>query len=419
MKIIRSQYLQKLIDAENNGSVKIITGIRRCGKSYLVKTLFTDYLLNKGVPASNIIIIDLEDKAQSAYLDPDFLLSDVRARTSDSKQQYYVIVDEVQKVQGFMDVVNSIALSSNVDVYITGSNSKFLSKDIATEFRGRGNEIHMFPLSFSEFMSAFGGAVEDGWYEYMLYGGLPHSLTFKGESGKVTYLKNLYKTVYLEDIYERHEIENKEEFEELVKILASCIGSPTNPANLANTFKSVKKLQSITDKTISTYIKYIEDAFLISKSEKYDIKGKQHIGASNKYYFQDFGLRNAILDFRQNEWNHIMENVIYNELRIRGFNVDVGNVSVRKRDADGVMRRISLEVDFVANLGSRRYYIQSAWRMPDAEKIAQESQSLLGINDSFKKIIVVGENIPLTRDTNGIVTMGYKQFLLDADSLDQ
>ncbi len=236
---------------------------------------------------------------------------------------------------------------------------------------------------------------------------------------KVTYLKNLYQTVYLNDIYERHDIENKEEFEELVKILASCIGSPTNPTNLANTFKSVNKLQSITDKTVSTYIEYIEDAFLISKAERYDIKGKQYIGASNKYYFQDTGLRNAILDFRQNEWNHIMENVIYNELCIRGFNVDVGNVSVRRRDADGVMRRISLEVDFVANLGSRRYYIQSAWRMPDAGKIAQESQSLLGINDSFKKIIVVGENVPLTRDVNGIVTMGYKQFLLDTDSLDK
>ncbi len=395
MKIERPQYLQKLIEAETNGAVKVVTGIRRCGKSYLVKTLFVDYLLKKGIPESDIIIIDLEDKQQSAFKNPDYLLS------------------------YFVDVVSSIALKSNVDVYVTGSNSKCLSKDVATEFRGRGDEIHMFPLSFSEFMTAFDGTVEYGWYEYMLYGGLPHSLTFKGESGKVTYLKNLYQTVYLNDIYERHDIENKEEFEELVKILASCIGSPTNPTNLANTFKSVNKLQSITDKTVSTYIEYIEDAFLISKAERYDIKGKQYIGASNKYYFQDTGLRNAILDFRQNEWNHIMENVIYNELCIRGFNVDVGNVSVRRRDADGVMRRISLEVDFVANLGSRRYYIQSAWRMPDAGKIAQESQSLLGINDSFKKIIVVGENVPLTRDVNGIVTMGYKQFLLDTDSLDK
>ena len=419
MKIKRPQYLQKLIEAENNGAVKVVTGIRRCGKSYLVKTLFVDFLLKKGIPESDIIIIDLEDKQQSAFKNPDYLLSYVNSKVVDITHQYYVIIDEVQKVTDFVDVVSSIALKSNVDVYVTGSNSKCLSKDVATEFRGRGDEIHMFPLSFSEFMTAFDGTVEYGWYEYMLYGGLPHSLTFKGESGKVTYLKNLYQTVYLNDIYERHDIENKEEFEELVKILASCIGSPTNPTNLANTFKSVNKLQSITDKTVSTYIEYIEDAFLISKAERYDIKGKQYIGASNKYYFQDTGLRNAILDFRQNEWNHIMENVIYNELCIRGFNVDVGNVSVRRRDADGVMRRISLEVDFVANLGSRRYYIQSAWRMPDAGKIAQESQSLLGINDSFKKIIVVGENVPLTRDVNGIVTMGYKQFLLDTDSLDK
>ena len=419
MKIERPQYLQKLIETENNSAVKIVTGVRRCGKSYLVKTLFVDYLLKKGTPVSNIIIIDLEDRQHSSFLNPDYLLSYVNAKVADTHNQYYVIIDEVQKLPDFADVVSSIALKSNVDVYITGSNSKCLSKDIATEFRGRGDEIHMFPLSFSEFMTAYDGSIEDGWYEYMLYGGLPHSLTFKSESGKVTYLKNLYQTVYLNDIYDRHNIENKDEFEELVKIISSCIGSPTNPTNLANSFKSVKKLQSITDKTISTYIQHIEDAFLISKTEKYDIKGRQHIGASNKYYFQDIGLRNAILDFRQNEWNHIMENVIYNELRIRGFNVDVGNISARRRDPDGVMRRISLEVDFVANLGSRRYYIQSAWRMPDAEKIAQESQSLLGINDSFKKIIVVGENVPLTRDANGIVTMGYKQFLLDADSLDK
>lgn len=419
MRIERPYYLKQLIDAEGNNAIKIITGLRRSGKSYLLKTLFKDYLLAKGVESSHIIVIDLEDKRHEAYLDPHYLLKKVDERISRGGGLFYLIIDEVQKIKDFVDVLGSLNVTNDVDVYVTGSNSKFLSSDIATEFRGRGDEIRMHPLSFAEYMSAYDGSIEDGWNEYMLYGGLPHVLNLKGEAKKISYLKNLYETVYLKDIYERHEIEFKDEFEELVRILASCIGSSTNPANIANTFKSIKKLQAITDKTISTYISYILDTFMISRADKYDIKGKQYIGTSPKYYFEDAGLRNAILDFRQNEWNHVMENIIYNELVVRGFNVDVGNVTLRERDKEGASRRVTLEVDFIANLGNRRYYVQSAWRMPDQEKILQESKSLVNIKDSFKKMIVVGESLPTTRDEQGIATISYKHFLMNEDSLDK
>ena len=417
MKIERPIYMQQLIDSKDNGLIKIVTGLRRVGKSYLLKTLFKEYLLGEGIRKDHVLIIDLEDRRNKAFRNPDYLLDWVDAQMKDD-EQYYIIIDEVQRVDEFVDMLGTLVGKENADVYVTGSNSHFLSSDIATEFRGRGDEIHVWPLTFKEFMTAYEGDIVDGWQEYYTYGGLPKILSIKGEDKKVTYLRNLYRTVYLSDIYERHEIENKAEFEELVRILASSIGSPVNPTNLANTFKSVKRLNNITDKTIETYIGYLTDAFLIEKSERYDIKGKKYIGTTPKYYFKDLGLRNAILSFRQTEENHLMENVIYNEMRYRGFLVDVGNVIIRMKNEKGEWQRVTLEVDFVCNLGSRRYYLQSAYRLPDEEKQKQEKRSLEQIKDSFKKIVIVGERMKLRRDDNGIVLMGVYEFLKDATLLD-
>jgi len=417
MKIERPIYMQQLIDSKDNGLIKIVTGLRRVGKSYLLKTLFKEYLLGEGIRKDHVLIIDLEDRRNKAFRNPDYLLDWVDAQMKDD-EQYYIIIDEVQRVDEFVDMLGTLVGKENADVYVTGSNSHFLSSDIATEFRGRGDEIHVWPLTFKEFMTAYEGDIVDGWQEYYTYGGLPKILSIKGEDRKATYLRNLYRTVYLSDIYERHEIENKAEFEELVRILASSIGSPVNPTNLANTFKSVKRLNNITDKTIETYIGYLTDAFLIEKSERYDIKGKKYIGTTPKYYFKDLGLRNAILSFRQTEENHLMENVIYNEMRYRGFLVDVGNVIIRMKNEKGEWQRVTLEVDFVCNLGSRRYYLQSAYRLPDEEKQKQEKRSLEQIKDSFKKIVIVGERMKLRRDDNGIVLMGVYEFLKDATLLD-
>ena len=417
MKIERPIYMQQLIDSKDNGSIKIVTGLRRIGKSYLLKTLFKEYLLGEGIRKDHVLIIDLEDRRNKAFRNPDYLLDWVDAQMKDD-EQYYIIIDEVQRVDEFVDMLGTLVGKENADVYVTGSNSHFLSSDIATEFRGRGDEIHVWPLTFKEFMTAYEGDIVDGWQEYYTYGGLPKILSIKGEDKKATYLRNLYRTVYLSDIYERHEIENKAEFEELVRILASSIGSPVNPTNLANTFKSVKRLNNITDKTIETYIGYLTDAFLIEKSERYDIKGKKYIGTTPKYYFKDLGLRNAILSFRQTEENHLMENVIYNEMRYRGFLVDVGNVIIRVKNEKGEWQRVTLEVDFVCNLGSRRYYLQSAYRLPDEEKQKQEKRSLEQIKDSFKKIVIVDERMKLRRDDNGIVLMGVYEFLKDATLLD-
>ena len=417
MKIERPIYMQQLIDSKDNGLIKIVTGLRRVGKSYLLKTLFKEYLLGEGIKKDHVLIIDLEDRRNKAFRNPDYLLDWVDAQMKDD-EQYYIIIDEVQRVDEFVDMLGTLVGKENADVYVTGSNSHFLSSDIATEFRGRGDEIHVWPLTFKEFMTAYEGDIVDGWQEYYTYGGLPKILSIKGEDKKATYLRNLYRTVYLSDIYERHEIENKAEFEELVRILASSIGSPVNPTNLANTFKSVKRLNNITDKTIETYIGYLTDAFLIEKSERYDIKGKKYIGTTPKYYFKDLGLRNAILSFRQTEENHLMENVIYNEMRYRGFLVDVGNVIIRVKNEKGEWQRATLEVDFVCNLGSRRYYLQSAYRLPDEEKQKQEKRSLEQIKDSFKKIVIVGERMKLRRDDNGIVLMGVYEFLKDATLLD-
>ena len=417
MKIERPIYMQQLVDSKDNGLIKIVTGLRRVGKSYLLKTLFKEYLQGEGIRKDHVLIIDLEDRRNKAFRDPDYLLDWVYAQMKD-EEQYYIIIDEVQRVDEFVDMLGTLVGKDNADVYVTGSNSHFLSSDIATEFRGRGDEIHVWPLTFKEFMTAYEGDIIDGWQEYYTYGGLPKILSIKGDDKKATYLRNLYRTVYLSDIYERHEIENKPEFEELVRILASSIGSPVNPTNLANTFKSVKRLNNITDKTIETYISYLTDAFMIEKSERYDIKGKKYVGTTPKYYFKDLGLRNAILSFRQTEENHLMENIIYNEMRYRGFLVDVGNVVIRVKNEKGEWQRVTLEVDFVCNLGSRRYYLQSAYRLPDEEKQKQEKRSLEQIKDSFKKIVIVGERMKLRRDENGIVLMGVYEFLKDATLLD-
>ena len=417
MKIERPIYMQQLIDSKDNGLIKIITGLRRVGKSYLLKTLFKEYLLKEGVNKDHILIIDLEDRKQKAFKDPDYLLEWVDKQMVDDNQ-YYIIIDEVQKVEEFVDMLGSLVVKENADIYVSGSNSHFLSSDIATEFRGRGDEIHVLPLTFKEYMTAFEGDVYEGWQEYYTYGGLPKILSIKGDDKKATYLRNLYRTVYLSDIYERHDIENKPEFEELVRILASSIGSPVNPTNLANTFKTVKQMKNITDKTIETYIGYLEDAYMIEKSERYDIKGRKYIGTTPKYYFKDMGIRNAILSFRQTEENHLMENIIYNEMRYRRFLVDVGNVNIRVKNDKGELQRVTLEVDFVCNLGSRKYYLQSAYKLPDEEKMKQEKRSLTQINDSFKKIVIVGGRMKLQRDEQGIVLMGIYEFLADEKLLD-
>ena len=417
MQIERPIYLQQLIDSKDNGLIKIVTGLRRVGKSYLLKTLFKKHLLSEGINKDHILIIDLEDRKYKDFRNPDYLLDWVDKQMIDD-EQYYIIIDEVQRVDEFVDMLGSLVVKDNADVYVTGSNSHFLSSDIATEFRGRGDEIHVWPLSFKEFMTAYEGDAVEGWQEYYTYGGLPKILSIKGDEKKTTYLRNLYRTVYLKDIYERHDIENKAEFEELVRILASSVGSPINPTNLANTFKTVKRLNHITDKTIETYIGYLADAFMIEKAERYDIKGKKYIGTTPKYYFKDLGLRNAILAFRQTEENHLMENVIYNEMRHRGFLVDVGNVYIRVKTDDNKYQRVTLEVDFVCNLGSRRYYLQSAFRMPDEEKMEQEKRSLKQIGDAFKKMVIVGERMKLRRDDFGIVMTGIYEFLFDPKILD-
>lgn len=418
MKIIeRPTYLEQLISARGDGNIKVISGLRRCGKSYLLKYIFKDWLIADGVSADHVLLYDLENRRNKHLLNPDVLLDTIEERIVD-RDTYYILIDEVQKVEEFTEVLASLLLIENVEVYVTGSNSKFLSKDIVTEFRGRDTEIHIYPLSYAEFLTAYDGPEGDSFLQYIYYGGLPQILTQASHAKKAAFLNRIYKTVYLKDIYERHKIEYPDEFEELVKVLASAIGSPTNPLNLANTFKSKKHLNEITDKTVSTYISYIEDAFLIEKAQRYDIKGKAYIDSPFKYYFQDLGIRNSILSFRQVEETHLMENAIFNELRLRGFSVDVGQVPVRIVDENGKQVRRTYEVDFVANKGSQRYYIQSAWKMPDKEKENQESRPFRSISDSFKKIIVTGEKTLLKRDENGIVTIPVEQFFKDPRSLD-
>ena len=411
MIVNRQKYIDKLLISKGNGLIKIITGLRRSGKSFLLKTLFRQRLLDDGIAEDHIIIIDMESRKNKAFKDPDYLLDWIDNKIID-QSTYYIIIDEVQTINSFVEVLSTLSTTDGIDVYVTGSNSRFLSSDVVTEFRGRGDEIHVWPLSFAEFMSVYQGSKEEGWSEYLMYGGLPQLLTQEGDEKKADFLRLLYKSVYLRDIYERNNIELKAEFEELSKTIASNIGAPINSLNIANTFKSVKKANNISYNTISTYIEYMQNAFLIDKSERYDIKGRKYIGSLYKCYYQDIGLRNTILSFRQIEQTHLMENVIYNEMRMRGWNVDVGNIIHRSRSSEG-QQRTTLEVDFVCNKGSERIYIQSAWRINDNEKMEQEKRSLRLIKDSFSKLLIVGEHIKPWNDEYGIQTISIYDFLLN------
>lgn len=410
MQIQRDFYLQQLIDGKQNGLIKIITGIRRCGKSYLLFTLFYQYLKNSGVTEDHIIKIALDDIESADLRDPLSLYKYIKAKMVDD-DLYYILLDEVQLVARFEEVLNSLLRMDNADVYVTGSNSKFLSSDIITEFRGRGDEIRLYPLSLSEYCEGTGQKPYEAWKDYYTYGGLPHVLTLETEKKKLDYLSNLFESVYLLDILERHRVKNKSEFEDLVRIVASSIGAPTNTTKMSNTFKSVKKV-AVSYNTIDKYLGYMQDAFIIEKATRFDIKGKKYIGSLAKYYFTDMGLRNAVLGLRQQEESHIMENVIYNELRRRGCKVDVGIMEQRYVSKDGKWQRKQLGVDFVINEGSQKYYIQSALAMPDEEKRKQEMASLLRIGDSFKKIIIVKDDIKPWTDENGILTMGLMDFLM-------
>lgn len=416
MVIRRESYLNQLIASKHNGLIKIITGLRRSGKSYLLFHLFYDYLKDQGIDDGHIIKVDLEDRRNAPLRNPDALLAHIDSKMKD-EQMYYILLDEVQHVPEFEDVLNSYLKIKNADVYVTGSNSRFLSTDIVTEFRGRGDQIHVFPLSFAEFMSVDTRHPIEAWTDYYTYGGLPHTLTLETPMKKIDYLKSLFSTVYIKDIVERYQIKGEPELKELLQIIASAIGSPTNPNKLANTFKSLKNV-SLSNKTIDKYLTYICESFLTEKAIRYDIKGKKYINTLSKYYFSDLGVRNAILDFRQQEENHIMENIIYNELRIRGFQVDVGMVEHRTTNKEGMSIRKQYEVDFVVNQGSQRYYIQSAFIMPTDAKERQESASLLNIDDSFKKIIIVKDYIKPKRNEEGIVTIGLIDFLLNPELID-
>lgn len=416
MVINRERYLNKIIQRKHNRLVKIITGIRRCGKSYLLFNLFYDHLIQSGVDGDHIIKIALDDWANKEFRDPDRLYGYVKSSIRDDKM-YYILLDEVQLITHFEDVLNGLMHVNNCDVYVTGSNAKFLSKDIITEFRGRGDQIHIYPLSFAEFTSVYDGSKDDAWKEYMLYGGLPNIVLMQSSELKKEFLINLFNETYLNDVISRYNIRNDAELGELINILASSIGSLTNPNKLSDTFKSVKKTD-ISNHTIKTYLDYFEDSFLIQNSLRYDVKGKKYINTPSKYYFTDIGLRNARLNFRQLEENHIMENIIYNELKIRGFSVDVGVVTLNTKDADGKSIRKQLEIDFICNKGDQKYYIQSAFRMDTEEKEKQELRSLNSLDDSFKKIIVLRNKELMTKDENGYLRIGLLDFLLNDNSLD-
>ena len=409
-QIKRDLYLNKIIDRRENGLIKIITGIRRCGKSYLLDPIYKNYLINDGVDENHIIKIDLDERRNSKYLDPDVLDNYIRESIKD-KKMYYIILDEIQKVEDFESVLNGFLHIDNVDVYVTGSNSKFLSSDIITEFRGRGDEIRIYPLTFSEFNSAFNGNEDEAWNEFIMYGGLPRILAYKTEEQKSTYLKNLFEQTYLRDIIEKNGVQRVDILDSMVNILASSIGSLTNPNKLSNTFES-NQIKDVSVNTISSYINYLLDSFMIRKADRYDVKGKKYISTPSKYYFSDIGLRNCRLNFRQQEETHIMENIIYNELIYRGYNVDVGVVEIREGDA-----KKQIEVDFVCNQSNKRYYIQSALSLPDREKTLQEERPLMNINDNFKKIIVVKDNIKSWITEEGISVIGLKEFLLNENSL--
>ncbi len=413
MEIKRDFYLKELIDRMDNGLIKVITGIRRCGKSYLLNTIFENYLLEQGIDKEHIIKLSLDERKNKKYLDPDELDNYIRSLIIDDKK-YYILLDEIQEVKEFESVLIGFMHINNVDIYVTGSNSKFLSSDIVTEFRGRGDEIRIYPLSFSEFFSVYDGTEEKALNEYYTYGGLPLTLLSKTDNAKINYLRTQKENVYINDIIDRNNIQNKEEFEMLVQIIASDIGSLTNPLKLSNNFKERDRNSTMTDKTIYNYLGYLQDAFIIEKARRFDVRGKRFIETPQKYYFTDMGIRNSFLDFRQSEEiSHVMENVIYLELRKRGYNVDVGSVEVREGNS-----KKQLEIDFVANKGNNKIYIQSALEMKTSEKVEQEQRSLLNVNDFFKKIIIVGDNIKRSRYDNGIIIMSIYDFLLDSNSLD-
>ena len=410
-EIKRDVYLNKIIEKRENGLVKIITGIRRCGKSYLLDPLFKNYLLESGVKEDHIIKLDLDERKNNKFLDPDQLDQYIRDLIKDN-DQYFLILDEIQKVEDFESVLNGFLHIRNLDVYVTGSNSKFLSSDIITEFRGRGDEVRIHPLSFSEFYSAFNGTKEEAWEQYVVYGGLPRILSFKNEVEKSEYLKNLFEKTYLDDIVERNNVQRVDVLDAVVNILASSIGSLTNPNKLSNTFES-SGFKDVSVNTITSYINYLQDSFLIEKATRYDVKGKKYIQTPYKFYFSDIGLRNCRLNFRQQEETHIMENIIFNELLYRGYNVDVGVVEIREGDD-----KKQVEVDFVCNQYNKRYYIQSALSLPTREKTIQEERPLMNIPDNFKKIIVVKDDIKSWISEEGISIVGLKEFLLNPNSMD-
>ena len=416
MEIRRDSYLEQLKQRKNNGMIKIITGIRRCGKSFLLFVLYKKYLLGSGVDQDHIIEIALDGIENEELRDPKKCYRYIKDAMKDDGM-YYLLLDEVQFMPRFEEVLNSLLHISNIDVYVTGSNSKFLSSDIVTEFRGRGDELRIYPLSFAEFFGAYDGDYDDAWNEYMVYGGLPQVAQFSVERQKAEYLKNIFTNVYIKDVVERNKIQNVDEIGTLVDILASAIGAPTNPTRISNTFKSERGI-NYSNKTISKHIDYLAEAFLISKAARYDIKGRKYVGANLKYYFSDIGLRNARLNFRQQEPTHIMENIVYNELLVRGYNVDVGIVEVLAKNNEGRRVHRQLEVDFVVNQGSQRYYIQVAFDMTSEEKQTQELNSLRNIPDSFKKIIIVNGTKKPWRNDEGFVIMGMKYFLLNVDSLE-
>ena len=410
-EIKRDVYLNKLISRKENGLIKIITGIRRCGKSYLLDPLFKNSLLESGVKPDHIIKLELDKEENTKYRDSHELNEYIKSQIKD-KDMYYILLDEIQMVEGFESVLNSFLYERNLDVYVTGSNSKFLSSDIITEFRGRGDEIKVFPLSFAEYVEAFKGDKQDAWNEYVLYGGLPLILSKKTDEEKSKYLKDLFDQTYIKDIIERNSIQRVDILDSIINMLASSVGSLTNPKKIYDTFVSNGE-KEISSNTVNSYIKYIEDSFIVNKSDRYDVKGKKYIQTPQKYYFSDIGLRNARLNFRQQEENHIMENIIYNELLLRGYNVDVGVVELREGN-----QRKQLEVDFVCNLGNKRYYVQSALNLDTREKTIQEERPLMNINDNFKKIIVVKDTMKHWITEEGILVVGIQEFLLDKNSLD-
>lgn len=416
MEIRRDIYLNKLISKKHNGLIKVVTGMRRCGKSYLLFNLFKEYLVNEGVNENHIIEIAFDSFENRKYRDPEVLFPYLMEKIAD-KEMYYVLLDEVQMLDDFESVLNSLGRKKNVDVYVTGSNAKFLSKDIITEFRGRGDEVHMYPLTYSEFMSVYDGDKQEGWRDYVLFGGIPLVLGFETADQKSDFLKSLFEETYISDITGRNNIRNKAELEELLNILSSAIGSLTNPSKLSATFKSVKN-KTISKETIIKYIDYLKDSFLIDSAIRYDIKGKKYINTPSKYYFTDLGLRNARLNFRQVEETHAMDNIIFNELKVRGYNVDVGVVVMNEVDKNGKKIRKQLEVDFVCNKGSKRFYIQSAYALPDKEKMEQEQRPLVNTGDGFKKIIITKDAVAPLYNDEGILVMSIYDFLLNPDSME-